>query len=200
LCVLYARLSIDRYVAEAELEHNQAARDAATSIVNAFAEIGTPLRFVAFEPDIDATPLPVAAPDVQTTAAVVSRALNDAEHLLQSSGPVSAVDRVHTALHGYLRELCVTAQLEVAAGESMTGLWKRLRTEHPAFSGQSSQDGHLIRVASGLATILDALNPLRNTGSVAHPNEELLTEADAMLAVNAARTILHFVDARVRGR
>lgn len=50
----------------------------------------------------------------------------------------------------------------------------------------------------GIATILDALNPIRNSASVAHPNLDLLSEADAMLAINAARTILHYVEARVQ--
>jgi hypothetical protein len=32
---------------------------------------------------------------------------------------------------------------------------------------------------------------------MAHPNKILLTEAEAMLAINSARTILHYVDASV---
>ena len=32
---------------------------------------------------------------------VVRRALDDADSLMRTSGPLSAVDRVHTAMHGY---------------------------------------------------------------------------------------------------
>jgi Abortive infection C-terminus len=38
---------------------------------------------------------------------------------------------------------------------------------------------------------------LRNNASVAHPNEALLDEPEAMLAINAARTILHYLDAKL---
>jgi hypothetical protein len=37
----------------------------------------------------------------QNATETVRRALADAEHLIQKNGATSAVDRVHTALHGY---------------------------------------------------------------------------------------------------
>ena len=53
---------------------------------------------------------------------VVKRALADAENLLRNSGPVSAVDRVHTALHGYLRAVCDRDGIAYAADASITAL------------------------------------------------------------------------------
>lgn len=103
-CVLYARLPIERYVEAAELEKNKAAREAAAIVVKAFGELDIFVRFVAFEPAKDSGPLPVAAPELQHTEATVSRALNDAERLLQTNGAVSAMDRMHTVIHGYLRK------------------------------------------------------------------------------------------------
>lgn len=50
-----------------------------------------------------------------------------------------------------------------------------------------------------MATVLDSLNPIRNNASVAHPNEELLDEPEAHLAINAARTVFAFLDAKVGG-
>jgi hypothetical protein len=50
-----------------------------------------------------------------------------------------------------------------------------------------------------VAAILDALNPMRNRASVAHPNPTLLEQPEAMLVVNAARTILHYLDAGLSG-
>src|SRR4029077_13486015 len=47
-------------------------------------------------------PDPVANPSPAFTTDVVERALVDAEQLLSGSGPISAADRVHTALHDYL--------------------------------------------------------------------------------------------------
>jgi hypothetical protein len=50
----------------------------------------------------------------------------------------------------------------------------------------------------GFGTIVDALNPLRNKASVAHPNANLLAEPEAMLVVNSVRTVLHYLDAKLR--
>ena len=44
---------------------------------------------------------------------------------------------------------------------------------------------------------MDALNPARNRGSVAHPNEELLDPDEAMLFINSARTVLQYLDAKL---
>jgi hypothetical protein len=46
-------------------------------------------------------------------------------------------------------------------------------------------------------SILDALNPARNRGSLAHPNDVLLDESEAVLFINAARTTLQYLDAKL---
>jgi hypothetical protein len=49
-----------------------------------------------------------------------------------------------------------------------------------------------------LATIVDTLNPLRNSKSMAHPTEELLDEPEAMLAANAVRSLLHYLNSKLQ--
>ena len=46
----------------------------------------------------------------------------------------------------------------------------------------------------GLAQIVDAMNPVRNHSSLAHPNVNLLEEPEAMLAANAVRSLLHYFE------
>jgi Abortive infection C-terminus len=41
------------------------------------------------------------------------------------------------------------------------------------------------------------MSPVRNMASVAHPNERLLDEPEAMLVVNACRTVLQYLDAKI---
>jgi hypothetical protein len=129
---------------------------------------------------------------------VVERALADADHLLHASGPVSCVDRLHTALHGYLRSLCSEADIPVQDGASLTALFKHLRAEHPAFQHLGAQDKEVVRILNGFASVIDSINTIRNNASVAHPNEELLGVPEAALAVNVIRTLFHYVNARVR--
>ena len=47
--------------------------------------------------------------DLVSASEIVRRALDDADVLTRTSGPQSAVDRVHTAMHGYLKGLCDSA-------------------------------------------------------------------------------------------
>lgn len=136
-------------------------------------------------------------PKLRITSDVVERALRDAQELLRASGATSGVDRLHTALHGYLRQVCFEATLSPSDDASVTDLFKQLRQGHPAFQDVGPRSDEILRVLRALATILDSLNPLRNKASVAHPNMSLLPEAEAMLVINAVRSILHYVDEKV---
>lgn len=141
---------------------------------------------------------PVAAPTPRFTSEVVARALDDAEHLLGKQGAVSAVDRAHTALHGHLREVCAREQIPTSADAAMTELFKALREQHPAFRDLGPRADDIGKVLRALSTILDTLNPLRNRASVAHPNDALLPQAEAMLVLNAARSVLRYVDDKLK--
>jgi hypothetical protein len=133
----------------------------------------------------------------QITSAVVSRAIADAESLLQASGPTSAVDWVHTALHGSLIAVCDTAGIAYARDSSMAALFKALRQHHPAFVNLGPRDDDIGRVLNSSAAIMDAMNPVRNRASVAHPNADLLGEAEARLVINVGRTLLNYLDAKL---
>ena len=131
------------------------------------------------------------------TSEVVVRALDDAETLLQSSGPESAVDRVHTALHGHLGFLCDEAHIAYGREDTMVGLLKKLRKEHPNLRdlGARAQDIDTVLKASG--STLDALNPVRNNASVAHPNAVLLGREEALLVINIGRSLLVYLDSKI---
>jgi hypothetical protein len=139
----------------------------------------------------------VAAPSLKITSQVVERALGDAEQLLASTGATSGVDRVHTALHGYLLQVCSSANIAVPEDASLTQVFKLMRTGHSAFSDLGPRPEDIGRVLNSLAVVMDVVNPIRNRASVAHPNAELLPEAEAMLVINAGRSILHYLDSKL---
>ncbi len=141
--------------------------------------------------------LPIANPSPRITSQVVQRAISDAETLLKTTGASSAVDRVHTALHGYLMAVCDTEAITYQDDASLTVVFKALRTAHPLFQPHGARAGDITQVLRALASILDALNPVRNKASVAHPNQELLDKPEATLVINAARTILHYLDEKL---
>ena len=138
----------------------------------------------------------VDAPDLSITSDVVRRAISDGEALMQSGGPTSAVDRVHTALHGYLIAACNDHGIVYAHDPSILDLFKLLKQQHPRLQALGTHQGPIVQVLRSLGAVMDALNPARNRGSVAHPNEELLDSDEAMLFINAARTVLQYLDVK----
>ncbi|HEU0143548.1 MAG TPA: abortive infection family protein, partial [Nitrososphaera sp.] len=122
--------------------------------------------------------------------------IKDAETLIERSGATSGVDRVHTALHGYLKAVCDGQGIAYGADAGITELFKLLKQNHPKLQNLGTRSAEITQVLRSLSAILDALNPVRNRASVAHPNIALLEEDEAMLVINVARTILHYLDAK----
>ena len=134
----------------------------------------------------------------EVTRVVVVRALADAEQLLNTSGATSGVDRIHTALHGHLLALCDASGIETASDASMAAIFKALRREHPNLVSQGPRRQDIDKILNSASAIFDAFDPLRNQASVAHPNIDLLDEAEAMLVINVGRTLLNYLDAKLR--
>lgn len=167
------------------------------TIATTLEKLSRHVRFIAVDVDMEGGIESVAAPALRVTSDVVERALADAETLLRSRGAVSGLDRVHTALHGYLKATCDDAGLAPGADSGVTELFKLLRRSHPRLNVAVAGAKDSERIVNAMASIVDALNPLRNRGSVAHPNEQLLDEPEAMLVINAVRTLLHYLNSKL---
>ncbi len=194
--LLLATVPISEYVRVSSLIGGEECRRSFRVVANALTELGHPVRFIALAPEVKSAPGVVAAPAPTVSTATVERALRDAQILFEQAGAVSAVDRVHTAIHGYLRELCDRAAIAYGKDPSVTELFKHLRERHPAFSIPQSHDAEITRMLRAVATILDSATTLRNRASRAHPNDDVLSEPEAILVINAVRTLLHYLDAK----
>jgi abortive infection Abi-like protein len=141
------------------------------------------------------TPIPSEVPSI--TSDVVSRAIADADLLLRSSGATSGVDRIHTALHGYLIAACRDAGIAHSDNAPTTALLKVLRSSHPKLADLGPRAQDIERVLNSCANILDAMNPVRNRASMAHPNDELLGYEEALLIINVGRTLVSYLDSKL---
>lgn len=139
----------------------------------------------------------VSSPTPSITSETVERALRDAEVLIETPGATSGVDRLHTVLHGYLLAACESAGIAHPNDADMTAVMKLLIQQHPKLRPGSARAQDITAVLRSISAILAAFNPVRNRASVAHPNPKLLEQPEAMLVINAARTILHYVDAKL---
>lgn len=198
--ILYYRAPLDRYVSIAEEYEKPDVKVGYRLLAEAITEVGHYIRFVVLDLDTSSeiAVTTVEAPTLAISNDSVQRALADAEQLIHSRGAASGVDRVHTAFHGYLRAVATKAGLEYGEDSSVTELFKLLRAKHPALVGREPRVSDIDRVLRSIAGIVDALNPVRNRASGAHPNELLLSEPEAMLVVNSVNTLLHYLDARLR--
>jgi hypothetical protein len=138
----------------------------------------------------------VAPTSPAISSEVVEHALKDAAALLETRGPISAMDRVHTALHGYLKAACVRISLEVPPQAATTLVFKLLRQNHPGLSDLGAQHDSLIKILQGMSQVIDGVSTQRNNASLAHANDELLRREDALLAINSARTLIQYLDTR----
>ncbi len=134
----------------------------------------------------------VITPELASTSATVELALENLNTLLQHSrqGPTSAVDRIHTALHAHLVYLCEANGQTPNASADLDALFSLLRSGQPTLSERSD------RIFRSLSKLIHALSPIRNKNSLAHPSEALLDEPEAMLVLNAGRTLLRYLDSR----
>lgn len=140
---------------------------------------------------------PVAIRRPIVTCDVVEQAIDQAEDLIGKRGFSSAVDRVHTMLHGYLRNLCDEAGIDYTEKQLISGLFGLIRQQHPAFQAAGPRQGEMVQIFRSMSNIMDALNPIRNESSMAHPNKELMDAPEAGLVIDLARTILHYIDSKV---
>ena len=56
---------------------------------------------------------------------------------------------------------------------------------------------HIDRILKSFASAVDSLNTLRNRASIAHPNPTFLAREEAYLYVNAVRTLMAYIDAKI---
>lgn len=136
---------------------------------------------------------------IESTETVLE-ALKDAETLLNARGPKSAVDRAHTALHGYVKSVCRQRGLAVPDDPALTLLFKLIRENFDEFKKVVNHDAEAKRVFGSLASAIDSLNTIRNRATLAHPNELLLDGAEAMLYINLSRAVLVYLDSKLKTR
>jgi hypothetical protein len=135
--------------------------------------------------------------DLRIQSNAVNRAIADAALLIRERGATSGVDRVHTTLHGYLAAIARQHHINVGHDAGMTDLIKALRQHLPALQDQGPRAQEVSSILKAIGSILGSLDPIRNRASGAHPNEEVLEEPEALLVIDAARTVLNYLNRKM---
>lgn len=131
---------------------------------------------------------------IASRSGTVKKAIDDADVFIREGKYDSAVDRVHTAFHGYLRKLLNEHGESNTADDSLPGLFARLHIYYgsaiqPADVGERVK--LILRSAGGMVT---AVNELRNNNTVAHPNGNLIQKREAQLVIRLVNAIIDYIE------
>ena len=125
---------------------------------------------------------------------VISKAIADAELLMEQGKYDSAFDRIHTAFHGYLRKVLDNKQVGYEESDTLSQLYTKLHTEVSANIG-STEIAELVkkslRSASG---VIAAINEMRNRHSLSHPNDDLLQKREAEFAIKLVKDMSDYIN------
>lgn len=135
----------------------------------------------------------VETPSVANSNESIFEALADAETLLEKRGPQSAYDRMHTALHSCLRQICDNHGIKYEKKHAINELLPKISNHLKSLpdEGRNETVFNMLRSANAM---LDKMNYLRNNNSLAHPAEKLLNVSDAKFAINLVKSIMTYVD------
>ena len=136
----------------------------------------------------------VSFQQIAARSGMVQKAVEDAEVFIREGKYDSAVDRVHTAFHGYLRQLLTEHSVAYGADDGLPSLFSKLH----GYYGDSIQPAD---VAERLRTILrsaggmiNAVNELRNNNTIAHPNGQLIQKREAQLVIRMVHAVVDYVE------
>ena len=131
---------------------------------------------------------------IATRSGTVCKAIEDAEVFIREEKYDSAVDRVHTAIHGYLRQLLNVHSVTYREGDGIPALYAKLHTYYedsiqPADVGDRVKT--ILRSASGM---INAVNELRNNNTIVHPNGQLIQKREAQLVIRLVNAVVDYIE------
>lgn len=191
--MLYSSVNIEYYV---EIEERKSEiKPSIEKILTVYEELGYKLRFIVVEIHRGKSfAVHVDAPKTTSSLISVNMALKEAQQLLSSGNTIGAVDRVHTALHGFMKEICNDFDPHAnVEGSSITELFKLIKAKHQNFI---NMDPEATKIIKALSTVIDTCNFIRNNKSIAHPNENIIQDPEAMLAINSCRAIYNYIESK----
>ena len=125
---------------------------------------------------------------------VISKAINDAELLMQQGKYDSAFDRIHTAFHGYLRKVLDNRNVSYEESDTLNQLYNKLHSDicNKITPGPMADlIKTTLRSGSG---IISSMNDKRNRHSLSHPNSELISNREAKFVIQLVKAISSYIN------
>ena len=124
----------------------------------------------------------------------IQKAVEDAEVFIREGKYDSAVDRIHTVFHGYLRQLLSEHSVAFTREDDIRALYSKLHRYYGLrIQPQDVADRvfNLLRSGNGM---INAVNELRNNNTIAHPNGALIQRREARLVIDMIHAIITYIE------
>lgn len=131
---------------------------------------------------------------IASRSGTIKKAVDDATVFIRGGKYDSAVDRVHTAFHGYLRQLLTDHQIVYGREDSLSSLYNKL---HDYYGNRIQPPDVAARIKTIMrsgAGIINSVNELRNNNTIAHPNGPLIQEREAQLVIRLVNVIVDYIE------
>lgn len=131
---------------------------------------------------------------IATRSGTIQKAIDDAEVFIRDGKFDSAVDRVHTAFHGYLRQLLSEHSVTFESDDSLTSLYAKLHAYYGNEIKPSEVGNRIKAILRSASGMMNAVNELRNNNTIAHPNGQLIQAREARLVIRLVNTIVDYIE------
>lgn len=126
---------------------------------------------------------------------VIDKAIEDAELFMREGKYSSAIDRVHTAFHGYLRKKLDEIGVAYEESNTLSQLYSKFHSNIATARNLSDDMDELIRTSLRSSSgIVSAINDIRNRHSLSHPNDEIIDEKEAKFCISIVKNIVDYID------
>lgn len=111
-------------------------------------------------------------------------------HILKDQ-PEAGLDRLHTYIVGYIRNLCEKHEIQYEKKESLNAIFgKYVKTLTKNEMIESEMTSRILKFS---ISILDSFNHVRNNRSLAHDNESIINYSESILIFNNINSLIKFI-------
>lgn len=132
--------------------------------------------------------------NLSTNSEAVKKAIEDAELFIREGKTDSAVDRIHSAFHGYLQELLMKHNVAFSKDDSLSALFSKLYGKYKEIIQPDTIGERVKTILRSGAGIIRSIDELRNNNTIVHPNGQLIQKREALLVLRFARAIMEYIE------
>lgn len=125
---------------------------------------------------------------------IVQKAVEDAELFIREGKYDSAVDRVHTAFHGYLRQLLTEHGEAFGPEDGLPALYSKLHCYYSIAIIPTDVGDRVKTILRSAGGMINAINELRNNNTIAHPNGRLIQAREAQLVIRLVNAVVDYIE------